>query len=91
MVEFSFVDEFEVKGTVGRHLNCKSVNSMGGICTIRWVLFALVLSFHISLEALDIRQSKVFLHGKNAFTLTHIIVQIPPMELNDLHYRHGEG
>src|SRR5260370_41964477 len=27
-------------------------HSVGGICTIRWALFALVLSLHISLEAL---------------------------------------
>jgi amidase len=31
---------------------CKSFHSMGGICIILWVLFALVLFFHISLEAL---------------------------------------
>ena len=50
-----------------------------------WVLFTLVLFFHIALEALDIRQSKVFLHGKDAFALAHILGQIPTMELNDLH------
>ncbi len=57
---------------------------MGGICRFVWVLFAFVLFFHISLEALDIRQSKAFLHGKEAFALAHPMIQIPPMELNDL-------
>src|SRR6266699_4033846 len=33
-------------------LGCKSFHSMGGICIIIWALFALVLSLHISLEAL---------------------------------------
>ena len=42
---------------------------MGGICIMVWVLFAFVLCFHISLEALDIRQSKAFLHGREAFSL----------------------
>jgi len=53
---------------------------MGGICTSIWALFALVLFLHISLEALDIRQSKALLYGKDAFALAHILVQIPPME-----------
>jgi hypothetical protein len=30
-------------------------------------------------------QSKAFLHGKDAFALAHIIVQIPLMEFQNLH------
>jgi F0F1-type ATP synthase membrane subunit b/b' len=45
---------------------------MGGICTILWVLFALVLFFHIALEALT-KPKQGFLHEKNAFTLAHLI------------------
>jgi hypothetical protein len=45
-----------------------------------WMLFTLVLSIHISLEALDIRQSKASLHRKDVFTLAHIMGQIPPIE-----------
>ena len=36
--------------------------------------------FHISLEALDIRQSQAFLYGRDALAFAHILVQIPPME-----------
>jgi hypothetical protein len=53
---------------------------MGGICIIRWALFALDLFSHISLKALDIRQSKPFLHEKDELVLAHILVQIPPTE-----------
>ncbi len=40
------------RDALGFGLGGKSFHSMGGICTIVWVLFTLVLFFHISLEAL---------------------------------------
>ena len=55
------------------------VISIGGISTLVCMLFTLVLSFHISLEALDMRQSKAFLHGKDVVTLAPIMGQIPPI------------
>jgi hypothetical protein len=57
---------------------------VGGICIIRWALFALVLALHISLDALA-KPKQSFLHGKDAHVLAHIIIQIPPTEFQNLH------
>jgi hypothetical protein len=63
---------------------CKSQNSAGDFCTILRAFFTLLLFFTV-LSRLFQSQSKAFLHGKDAFAFARRIVQIPPMEGNDLH------
>jgi len=64
-------------------LNCKFGNSVGGICQFSGC-FSLSFSSFTFLLKRPQSQSKALLHGKDTFALAHIIVQIPPMELNDL-------
>jgi len=79
----SFPPPLALLGYVPLPTSC-SYEPQTPIYTILWALFALVLFLHISLEALDIRQSKALLYGKDAFALAHILVQIPPTEFQNL-------